>query len=343
MAPRPPDASSHELNGLRKAAVLLVQLGRDRAAKVLSELRDTEVEELTAEIVRLRDISPDVADDVVEEFREMVSARRYAGQGGLAYAQELLEASLGPERARDLVSRLTVAASETPFHFLHRADPRQLLSFLAEEHPQTIALVLAHLHSEQSSIILSGLSPELQSDVAHRIAIMDRTAPDVIRQVESLLERKMSSVLGPSELATVGGVQPLVDIINRADRATEKLILTGLEGRNPTLAEEIRSRMFMFEDIVSLDDRAVQLVLRQVESADLATALKGVRPDVHDKVMRNLSERAGTNLAEEIDLLGPVRLHTVEEAQAKVVAAIRVLEETGQIVVRRGEDDEFVE
>ncbi|HSF26498.1 MAG TPA: flagellar motor switch protein FliG [Actinomycetes bacterium] len=334
-----------ELSGVRKAAVLLVQMGRERAAKILAEMRENEVEELTAEIVRLRDVDPDVADEVVEEFHHLVSARRYAGQGGLAFAQELLEASVGGDRAQELIARLTAAMSEVPFHFLHRADPRQILSFVQDEHPQTIALVLAHLRAEQSSMILSGLAPELQADIAHRIAVMDRTSPEIIRQVESMLERKLSSVLTPSDLAAVGGLEPLVQIINRADRATERLILEGLEGRDPELAEEIRSRMFMFEDIVTLDDRAVQLVLRQVESADLATALKGVREDVRDKVMRNLSERAVENLVEEIDMLGPVRLRTVEEAQVKVVQVIRSLEETGQIAVRRGgdDDDAFVE
>src|SRR5919206_441492 len=183
------------------------------------------------------------------------------------------------------------------------------------EHPQTIALVLAHVPSALASSILSGLDPEVQSDVAHRIAVMDRTSPDVIRQVENALERKLSTVLQPNELSTVGGLQPLVDIINRADRTTERLILEALEARSPEIAEEIRRRMFMFEDIVHLEDRAVQLVLRQVETPDLATALKGVSDEVRDKVTRNLSERARENLLEEIDLMGPVRVRMVEEAQ----------------------------
>ncbi|MCW2611847.1 MAG: flagellar motor switch protein FliG [Cryptosporangiaceae bacterium] len=332
-----------DANGLRKAAVLLVQMGKDQSSKILSQMRDAEVEELTAEIVRLQNVDAELAYAVIDEFHEMVTARRFAGEGGLNFARDLLESSLGEERAAEVMERLSAAVMNAPFKFVTQADPRQVQSFLQDEHPQTIALVLAHLSAERATAIIAGLVPALQADVAHRIAVMDRTSPDIIRQVEEQLERKLSGVLLQGDMsAEVGGLQPLVDIINRADRATERLILEGLEGRDPSLAEEVRSRMFMFEDIITLEDRAVQLVLRQVETPDLATALKGVRDDVRDKVMRNLSERASENLADEIEMLGPVRLRTVEESQAKIVQAIRVLEESGQIVVRRGGDDEFV-
>ncbi|GAA0732550.1 flagellar motor switch protein FliG [Dactylosporangium roseum] len=331
-----------EMTGLRKAAILLVQMGKEDAAKIMSHLREAEVEELTAEIVRLGQVEVDIADTVLAEFHDMATGHKYVGQGGMDFARDLLEASLGRERAGEIVDRLNTVFLDVPFGFLTQADPRQLLSFLQDEHPQTIALVLAHMTATQASQILSGLPPELQADVAHRIAVMDRTSPDIIRQVEATLERKMSSVLQPNDLSNVGGLEPLVEIINRTDRATERLILEGLAGRNPELAEEIRSKMFMFEDIVSLDDRSIQLVLRQVETNDLATALKGVREEVRQKVMKNLSERASENLADEIEMLGPVRLRTVEESQAKIVQAIRTLEESGQIVIRRGDDDEFV-
>ncbi|MGI5169948.1 flagellar motor switch protein FliG [Spirillospora sp. CA-253888] len=330
------------MSGLRKAAVLLVQMGKEDSAKVLSQLREAEVEELSAEIVRLGAVQPEIAGEVLTEFRDMATAHRYVGQGGMDFARELLEASLGRERASEIVDRLSASLVDLPFSFLQRADPRQVLSFVQDEHPQLIALVLAHLPAHLASQILSGLSAGLQADVAHRIAVMDRTSPDIIRQVEALLERKLSSVLQPADLSAVGGLQPLVDIINRADRVTERLILEGLEGRSPELAEEVRSRMFMFEDIVHLDDRAVQLVVRQVETADLATALKGVAQPVLEKITKNLSERAAENLVEEIELLGPVRIRQVEEAQAKIVHQIRALEESGQIVVRRGDEDEFV-
>ena len=333
-------ASVAGMTGLRKAAVMVLQLSKEDTAKILGQLRESEVEELMAEIARIGSVDADSAHGVLEEFHTLATARKYAHQGGLDYARDLLEASMGAEKAAEILDRLSATVTDMPFKFINRADPRQVLSFIQHEHPQTIALVLAHASSAVATQILSGLTPEIQADVAHRIAVMDRTSPEIIRQVEVSLERKISSVLQPSELSTVGGIQPLVDIINRADRVTERLILEGLEARSPELAEEIRRRMFMFEDVVNLDDRAVQLVLRQVEMADLATALKGVAEAVKDKVQRNLSERARENLVEEIDLLGPVRLRMVEEAQAKIVQAIRALEDSGQIEIQRGGDDD---
>ncbi len=331
-----------EMTGLRKTAILLVGMGREASAKVLAQMKDTEVEEITAEIMRLRDVEPEESEAVLGEFRELVQAKGMVMQGGLSFARDLLEASLGAERAGEIMGRLSAAFMEMPFQFLHKTDPRQLLSFVQDEHPQIIALVLAHMSADKATAVLSGLAPELQADVAHRIAVMDRTTPDIIKAVEMQLERKLSLVLQSTETSTVGGLQPLVDIINRADRATERLILEGLEAKDAALAEEVRSRMFMFEDIVGLDDKSIQLVLRSVETNDLATALKGVSDAVRQKIMRNLSERAAENLADEIEMMGPVRLRTVEEAQAKVVQGIRALEETGQIVMRRGGDDELV-
>ncbi len=330
------------MTGVRKAAVLLIGMGKEASAKILSQMREAEVEEITSEIMRLRNVAPEIASSVFNEFHELASARSFMGQGGFTFAQELLSSTMGPEKANDLMHRLSAVVAEMPFQFLHRVDARQLLGFLQEEHPQTIALVLAHLSADQASTVLSGIAGTLQAEVAHRIAVMDRTSPEIIKQVETILERKLSSVLGPSEMSSVGGLQPLVEIINRADRSTERLIMEGLDTKDSELAEEIRSRMFVFEDITTLDDKSVQLVLRSVESAELATALKGTKEDVRAKVMKNLSERAAENLAEEIDMMGPVRLRAVEEAQAKVVQGIRALEETGQITIRRGADDEFV-
>jgi flagellar motor switch protein FliG len=225
---------------------------------------------------------------------------------------------------------------------MQNLDGRQIVSFLSDEHPQTVALVLAHMRADQAAIILSGMPDDLQADVAHRVAVMENTSPDVVRQVESVLERKLSSVLQSTEFAAAGGLQPLIDIINHSHRATERLILEGLERRDPALAEEVRSKMFMFEDILGLDDRSVQLVLRQVDSKELATALKGVAEEVRVKIMSNVSERAATNLQEEIDILGPVRLTAVEEAQAKIIQTIRSMEESGQIIITRGDTDVFV-
>ncbi|MCW2540430.1 MAG: fliG [Frankiales bacterium] len=329
------------MTGRRKAAVLILQLDRAACSRVLSQMRESELEELTSEIARMGEITPTMADAVLREFGMMNNG--VAGvHGGLEQSREMLVGALGESRAEEIMGRLSTSIFDVPFKFLQNADARQLLSFVGDEHPQTIALVLAHIPAPLASKVLAGLDSNLQSDVAHRIAMMDRTSPEVIRQVESILERRMSNVLVPAELSVVGGVQPLVEIINRADRGTEKLILEGLEQRNKELADEVRSRMFVFEDLVNLDDRAVQLVLRQVEVANLAIALKGVTDQVREKIMKNMSERAAESLAEEIELLGPVRVNTVEEAQTEVVRVIRTLEEEGQIVVSRGAEDEFV-
>ncbi|WP_206422575.1 flagellar motor switch protein FliG [Nocardioides pantholopis] len=329
--------------GVRKAAILLIQLGRDKAAEVLGQLSDSEVEAVSAEIARLDSISGAEGEAVMEEFRDLLIARGHIAQGGLGYAQQLLVESLGAERAGEIMDRLNAAAVQMPFQFLHAADPAQLRSFIIDEHPQVIALVLAHLTADKASMLLASLDPDKQAAVAHRIAVMDRSSPEIVKAVESNLERKLSSMLQPVGVSRVGGVEPLVNIINRSDRATERQIVEGLEALDAELADEVRSMMFMFEDIVSLDDRSVQQVLRQVDTNQLALALKGVQPAVRDKITSNLSERASTTLVEEIDLLGAVRLAQVEEAQQAIIRIIRELEEQGQIMVRRGADDDFIE
>ncbi|WP_232681188.1 flagellar motor switch protein FliG [Nocardioides sp. R-C-SC26] len=329
--------------GARKAAVLLVQLGKQRAASVLSHLGENEVEAITAEIARLDSISASESSAVMTEFRDMMTAREHIARGGLAFAQQVLEQSLGSERAAEIIERLNAAAVQMPFQFLRQADPAQLRSFIVDEHPQVIALVLAHMTPDKASLLLSGLPPEQQAQVAHRIAVMDRTSPDIVRTVESTLERKLSSMLQPQDMSRVGGLDPLVNIINCSDRATERQIVEGLEALDSTLADEVKSRMFMFEDIVNLDDRSMQQVLRQVETSSLALALKGVATPVRDKVTTNLSSRAAETLIDDIELLGPVRLTQVEEAQQAVIRTIRQLEERGEIMVRRGGDVDFVE
>ena len=330
--------------GVRKSAVLLIQMGREKAAQVMTHLSENEVETISAEIARLNQVSAVESDNVLNEFHDLMVARAHLAQGGMDFAQQMLEQSLGPERAAEIMERLAAAAVQMPFQFLHRADPAQLRSFIAEEHPQVIALVLAHLTADKASLLLSGLSSALQAQVAHRIAVMDRTSPEIVRSVEAILERKLSSMLQPTELSQVGGVDPLVNIINRSDRSTERQIVEGLEALDSELADEIKSRMFMFEDIVTLDDRSVQQVLREVNGSDLALALKGVAPGpVRNKITGNLSERAAENLLEEVELLGPVRLTQVEEARQNIIRTIRRLEEQGQIMVRRGGDDEFID
>lgn len=331
-----------QMSGLRKAAILLVQLGAEHSAQIMKTLREPEVEALTAEIARLENVDVDMLDDVLEEFRGLAKARQYYVQGGVNFAEEVLVATMGEDKAGELMARLSASLVEMPFEFLRRVDAKLLLSYLQDEHPQTITLVLAHMQSEQAAIILSGLSPDMQAEVAHRLAIMDRTSPEIVKQVEGHLERRLSTLVQAADTTNVGGLGPLVDIINQSDRTTERLILEGLEKRDVDLAEEVRAHMFMFEDIVGLEDRAIQVVLRKVDSKDLAVALKGVRDDVREKITRNMSERAALSLADEISILGPVRLKQVEESQAVVIRQIRMLEEAGEIVVSRGGGDEFV-
>ena len=331
-----------EMTGLRKAAVLLVQIGKEHSAQIMKALSDSEVEELTGEIARLQAIEPDVAESVLWEFKQLAAARHYFAQGGLKYATEVLEASMGPDRAAEILSRLSVITLEMPFEFLQRVDPQMVLSFLQEEHPQTITLVLAHMQAEQAAAVLTGLPALAQADIAHRLAVMDRTSPDIIKQVESQLRRRLSTVLQPREYSAVGGLMPLVDIINHSDRNTERLILEGLAAVDSELAEEVRARMFMFEDIGSLDDRTVQLLMRSIDVKELALALKGVSEVVKEKFTNNMSERATLGLTEDMEVLGSVRVKQVEEAQAGIIRQIRTLEDSGEIVISRGADDDFI-
>jgi flagellar motor switch protein FliG len=329
-------------NGARKAAIVLIQLGSERAATVLSRLSDAEVESVTSEIARLKTVEAEESSQVLSEFRDMVTASSHIATGGLDFAKSLLEQSLGPEKAAEMVERLVAVAVQMPFQFLHQADPIQVRSFISDEHPQLIALVMAHMTADKASTLLAGLPPQQQADVAHRLAVMDRSSPEIVKLVESKLERRMSSMLQPRSASRVGGIDPLVNIINRSDRATERQIVEGLAALDAALADELKSRMFMFEDIVTIDDRSMQLVLRQVDTGQLALALKGVADVVRSKITSNLSSRAAENLVEEIDILGPVRLSQVEEAQQLVIQTIRELEEQGQITIHRGGDDDLV-
>jgi flagellar motor switch protein FliG len=338
----PDDSPVDELSPRQKAAVLVLQLGLEACAPVLAELSERELERLSTEVAQMGTVEPEVAAAVLEEFAVTLTSTVPALRGGLDAAHGLLHASLESERAAAIAQRVSKNLVGAPFSFLHRLDARQIVSFLGDEHPQTIALVLAHLPAELASRVLAGLGHDLQASVAHRIAVMDRTTPEVIKQVEEILERRLTSLGVASNFAAVGGLRPLVEIINRSDRSAERMILEGLEAIDPDLAEQVRTQMFRFEDIVLLDDRSIQLILRQVQVSELATALKGVPDRVKNKVMQNMSERAALSLAEEIDMMGPTRVHVVEESQAGVVRVIRKLEEEGQIMIGRGDDDAFV-
>jgi flagellar motor switch protein FliG len=330
-----------EYTGRQKAAIFLVTIGSEISAEIFKFLREDEIETLTFEIARLETIDAEQKDAILQEFQELMMANQFISTGGIDYARELLEKSLGSQKAIDIINRLTSSLQVRPFDFIRRTDPAHLLNFIQQEHPQTIALILAYLEPNKASIILQNLPHEVQSDVARRIATMDRTSPEVLREVERVLEKKLSS-LSSEDYTAAGGVESIVEILNLVDRASEKQIIEALEDEDPELAEEIKKRMFVFEDIVMLDDRAIQKVMREVDSQELAKALKSVDSEVQDKIFKNMSKRAASMLKEDMEYMGPVRLKDVEEAQQKIVSIIRHLEDTGEIVVARAGEDELV-
>ncbi|MGI6693329.1 MAG: flagellar motor switch protein FliG [Limnochordia bacterium] len=332
---------ARRMSGKDKAAVLMVSLGPELSASVFKHLKEEEIEDLTLAIAGLKRIEPQVRDEVIEEFHDLVLAREYLEQGGIEYARELLEKALGPDRAEQIIKRLTASLAVRPFDFARKTDPGQLLNFIQNEHPQTIALILAYLHPEQAGLILSSLSPELQVDVARRVASLDRTTPEVLQEIESTLEQRLSAFV-MDDYTVAGGVESIVDILNMVDRATEKTILDSLEEEEPELAEEIRKRMFVFEDIILLDDRSIQKVLREVDSKDLAMALKTASEEVASRIYKNMSKRAAEMLREDIEYMGPVRLRDIEETQQRIVATIRRLEDMGEIIIARGGEDEVI-
>jgi len=330
-----------QLTGRQKAAVFLVTLGSEISSEIFKHLREDEVETLTFEIARIDKVDPADKDKVLMEFQELMMAQEFISNGGIDYAREVLERALGTQKAIDIVNRLTSSLQVRPFDFVRRTDPAHLLNFIQSEHPQTIALILSYLEPQKAAQILSSLRHEIQADVAKRIATMDRTSPDVLREVERVLERKLST-LASEDYTSAGGVDAIVEVLNNVDRGTEKIIIEALEEDDPELAEEIKKRMFIFEDIVLLDDRAIQKVLREVDTNDLAKALKGVEPEVQEKIFKNMSKRASSLLREDMDFMGPLRLRDVEESQQKVVNIIRKLEESGDIVIARGGEEELV-
>jgi flagellar motor switch protein FliG len=333
--------SPSTMTGRQKAAILLVSLGADASAAVFQHLRQDEIDELTLEIAGIGHIAPDRKTAIVEEFYETAVAQEYISEGGLEYARQVLDKALGTERANEVMNRLSSSIQVSPFEFLRRTDPSQIINVIANEHPQTVALILAYLPSDTAAQVVSALPDELQAEVAMRIALMDRTAPEVIREIERVLERKLSSVIN-QDFTSAGGLRSLVDLLNQVDRATERTIIETLEEQNPELADEVRRMMFLFEDIVMLDDRNIQQVLREVDTKELAMALKGTPAEVQDAIFRNMSERAALNIKEDLEFMGPVRVKDVEDAQQKVVAVIRRLEEDGTIVIVRGGEDQLV-
>lgn len=330
-----------DISGIQKAAILLISLGPERSANIFKHLKEDEIEALTLEIANTRSISPATKDQVLDEFYEICLAQQYIAEGGIQYAKELLEKALGVDKAKDVIGKLTASLQVRPFEFVRKTDASQLLNFIQDEHPQTIALILSYLSPSQSSTIISSLAPDKQADVAKRIAQMDRTSPDVIKEVEKVLERKLASLMN-QDYTIVGGVDSIVEILNTVDRGTEKHIMETLEIEEPELADEIRRKMFVFEDILSLDDRSIQRVLREVDNNELAVALKGANEEVQTVIFNNLSKRLAAMIKEDMEYMGPVRLKDVEEAQQRIVNIIRKLEDSSEIIISRGGGDEII-
>ena len=334
-------ANDNSLTGIQKAAVLLIALGPEMSSTVFKHLKEEEIEDLTLEIANTRSISPQVKEDVINEFYEICLAQQYIAEGGIGYAKELLEKALGTEKALDVIGKLTASLQVKPFEFVRKTDATQLLSFIQDEHPQTIALILSYLSPSQSALIISALPQENQADVARRIATMDRTSPDVIQEVERVLESKLANLVN-QDYTQIGGVDQVVEILNSTDRGTEKHIMEILEIEDPELADEIRKKMFVFEDILLLDNKAIQRVLREVDNGDLELALKGTGEEVQNAIFTNLSKRLAEMIKEDMEFMGPVRMKDVEDAQQKIVNIIRKLEDSGEIVISRGGGDEIV-
>ncbi len=330
-----------ELTGKQKAAVLLISLGPDVAASVYKHLSEEEIEKLSLEISGVKKVENTSKEEVLEEFHNIALAQDYISQGGIGYAKTVLEKALGSDQASVILNRLTSSLQVRPFDFARKAEPSQILNFIQNEHPQTISLILSYLDPTQAGQILSELPQEMQADIAKRIAVMDSTSPEIINEVEQILERKLSSTV-TQDYTQTGGIEAVVEVLNGVDRSTERTILDALEIQDPELAEEIKKRMFVFEDIVTLDNRAIQRIIRDCENEDLMLSLKVSGDEVKEIVFSNMSARMVESFKDEMEFMGPVRLKDVEEAQSRIVAIIRRLEDSGEIVVARGGGDDII-
>ena len=331
------------LSGAQKAAILLIVLGNESSAQIIKRLNENQIQQISSEIAKIGSVPSEVSAQVLSNFYQQFSTMRNVRRGGLAVAQNILEKSMGAGKASQMINRLGDVRSSSPFEFIKKTDPAQLYNFLHLEHPQTIALVLSHLDANQAAVVLSSMSSELQADVASRIASMDTTTPEIVKEVESILEQRISSV-STEGLTSSGGVRTVAEILNRIDRATEKSILQVLEKEDSLLAEEIKKLMFVFEDLVLVEDRGIQQVMKEVDSKELALAIKAASTEVKEKIFKNMSKRAAEAVKEEMEFMGPVRLRQVEEAQQRIVAIVRKLEEGGEIVIqgRGGKGEEVV-
>jgi flagellar motor switch protein FliG len=328
-------------NSRQKAAMLLITLGPEKSAKIFKHLKEEEIEQLTLEIASIRAVSPKAKEEVLQEFYEMCLAQEYIAEGGIGYARQLLEQALGSDKAVEVINRLTVSLQVRPFEFARKTDASQLVNFMQNEHPQTIALILSYLRPTQAGAILASLPVEMQSEIARRIAVMDRASPDVIAEVEKEFEKRLSTLVS-DDFASIGGIDSIVEIINLVDRATEKNIMENMEIEDPELAETIKKRMFVFEDIVSLDNRSIQRVLKEVDNHELAIALKSAGDNVKQIILSNVSKRLAAMIEEDLEYMGPKRMKEIEDAQQKIVNVIRKLEDAGEIVISRGAGDDII-
>lgn len=333
--------SKRQFSGKEKVAILLIALGPQKSAEIFKHLNEEEIEELTLQIANMRMVSPEEKQMVIEEFYQICLAQEYISEGGINYAKDVLERALGSDKALDIINKLTSSLHVRPFEFVRKADPNQLLNYIQNEHPQTIALILSYLGPTQAGQILSSLSEDKQADVMRRIAIMDRTSPEVVREIEAILESKFSNILA-QDYTTTGGIQAVVDILNSVDRGTEKHIMEDLDVRDVELSEEIRRRMFVFEDIITLDNRSIQRIIREIDNSQWAIALKGASEEVKEAIFSNMSKRLVEMIKEDIEFMGPVRIRDIEEAQQNIVNVIRKLEEEGEIITPRGGDEIIV-
>jgi len=337
-----PLSTSTDLTGREKAAILLITLGPEKSAQVFRHLKEDEIEAITLEIANISAVMPETKEDVINEFYQICLAQQYITEGGIAYAKQILEKALGETKAYEVISKLTVSLQVRPFDFVRKADTTQILNFIQNEHPQTIALILSYIRPKQAAEVLSELTADKQADVARRIALMDRTSPDVIKEVERVLEKKLSSML-TEDFTTVGGVDSVVDILNSVDRTTEKHIMETLDVEDSNLSEEIRKKMFVFEDILKLDNRAIQTLLRQdIDNRELAVALKGSSAELQNLIFANQSKRLAAMIKEDMEYMGPVRRSDVEDAQQKIVNIVRRLQDIGEIIISRSGGDDVI-
>lgn len=336
-----PDQALSHLSGKAKAAILLIFLGPETSSNIFQALKDEEIEMLTIEIAKQRKISPEDKEGVLAEFEQLMMAREFYSQGGLDYAKNLLEKAVGPIKALDILSKMGTSLQVRPFEAARGADPTQLGTLIQGEHPQTVALIMSYLQPEKAGLVLSGMNPEMQTEIAKRLALMDRTSPEIIREVENILERKLSAMM-TQDYTQVGGIDSLVNVLNSVGRAVEKSIIETMEVQDPNLAEEIKKRLFVFEDVVLIDDRGIQRLMKEVDHKDLAIALKGATDDVKEKFLKNMSKRAAEMLKEEMAYMGPIRIRDVDQAQQRIVHIVKDLEGKGEIIIARPGEEELI-